>query len=120
MGVALGTINCRSCDAGAVLPHFKDAGFQETGVESLIPAQDSAWRKLVVDHPRFTGGVVNHTVTRFAALECGVPAVQIELSSEVRVVESTATDDWPVDYRGKPEAVIATVMALKSLVASFT
>gem|GEM_PF-5484393 len=88
MGVALGTINCRSCDAGAVLPHFKDAGFQETGVESLIPAQDSAWRKLVVDHPRFTGGVVNHTVTRFAALECGVPAVQIELSSEVCLVSA--------------------------------
>ncbi len=119
MGVAIGTIKGKSCGAADVLPHFTEAGFQHVVTEDLTPDSESAWRRAVVDHPKFTGGVMNHTVTRFSALELGVPSVQIELSSEVRVVESAATDDWPRTYHGNPEAITATVAALSSLVASF-
>lgn len=116
MGVALGTIHGKSCDADVVLPHFIQAGFKETATDDLTPEQKNGWRRVVVDHPKFSGGVVNHTVTRFAAHDLAVSSVQIELSSEVRVVKSVATDDWPHEYRGNPEAIFATVSALESLV----
>lgn len=118
MGVAIGTINGKSCSAEFVLPHFVNAGFQHAASDSLVPDADAAWRRVVVDYPGFTGGVVNHTVTRFAAVELGVPSVQIELSSQARVVESAATEDWPYEYRGSPDAISATVTALQNLVAS--
>lgn len=120
MGVAIGTIKGKSCQVEDVLPHFIDAGFQNTCVSQLTPDPASAWRRVVVDHKKFTGGVVNSTVTRYAAMELGIPSVQIELSSEVRVVESAATEDWPYEYRGNPEAINATVTALTSLVESIT
>lgn len=119
MGVALGTIKENSCSADTVLPHFIDAGFQLTKEHELTPDAKTAWRRVVVDHPKFTGGVVNHTVTRYGSVELGVPSVQIELSSQVRVVESAATDDWPLEYRGNQVAIAATMKALRSLVVSF-
>lgn len=116
MGVALGTIHGKSCDVNDVLPHFIQAGFQETAAADLTPDHKNAWRRIVVDHPKFSGGVVNHTVTRFAAHDLAIASVQVELSSEARVVKSAATDDWPFEYRGNPEAILATVSALESLV----
>lgn len=118
MGVAIGTINGKSCSAASVLPHFINAGFQLTAADCLTPNADTAWRRVVVDHSKFTGGVVNHTVNRFASAELGMSSVQIEISSQARVVKSAATDDWPCEYRGNPEAIIATVTALENLVAS--
>ena len=120
MGVALGTIHGKSCDVNDVLPHFIEAGFKETAADDLTPDHKNAWRRVVVDHPKFSGGVVNHTVTRFAAHDLAIASVQVELSSEVRVVMSAATDDWPYDYRGNPEAILATVSALESLVNAST
>lgn len=116
MGIALGTINGASCNVDLLLPHFTRAGFIPTTVDNLSAGSQECWRRLVVDHPKFTGGVVNHTVTRFAATELNIPAVQIELASEVRVVKSAATDDWPYDYHGNTQAIIATVSALENLV----
>jgi len=70
----------------------------------------------VTDHPRFTGGLVNQTVTRFASEKLGLQAVQIELASIVRVVYSQANDEWPYEYRGDPAAISSTIKALESLV----
>ncbi len=117
MGVALGTINGRSCSVSDVLPYFTRAGFKQTNVQSLTANTEDAWRRVVVDHPKFTGGVVNQTVTRFAALELGISSVQIEMSSEVRVVESAATPGWPREYRGNPVAIVSVVTALIRLIA---
>lgn len=120
MGVALGTINGESCEAESVIAHFLQSGFIATAADNLTPDVENAWRRLVVDHPKFTGGVVNNTVTRFASQQLGVPSVQIELSSEARVVESAATEDWPHEYRGNSQAIAASVTALEQLVAAFT
>jgi len=117
MGVAIGTIKGRSCEAEWVVPHFTNSGFELSDKNVNPPKQ--AWRSLVIDHPKFTGGLVNHTLTRFASEELGIQAIQIELSPEVRVVEYKATPDWPYDYYGDPTAIEATVMALQSLVKQF-
>lgn len=119
MGVAIGTINGFSCDPQLVLPHFVSAGFKSIDLESIELDDTHPARRVVVDHPKFTGGVVNQTVTRFACEQLQIESVQIELASEVRVVESAATSDWPHDYRGNPEAIIATITALKSMVERF-
>ncbi len=117
MGVAIGTIKGSSCDPSFVEPHFSDAGFISANVDALNQSV-AAWRNVVVDHPRFTGGVVNHTVTRFVAQQLNIQSVQIELASEVRVVRSAATADWPREYYGNPEAITASVHALQSLIVS--
>lgn len=117
MGVAIGTINGSSCSAPAVESHFINAGFVAINANQLDLNAIDAWRRVVVDHPKFTGGVVNHTVTRFASEQLQVDAVQIELSSEVRVVDSPASDDGP-GYRGNPEAIVSAVSALQSLILS--
>jgi len=119
MGAALGTIKGSSCDPELVLPHFQRAGFMHTVADTLVPDEHNAWRNVVVDHPKFTGGLINHTVTRFASQQLGIPSVQIELSSEARVVESAPSEDWPFDYRGNPEAIHSSVTALQNLVAAF-
>ena len=118
MGVAVGTIRNQSCDAKEIVPAFTRAGFivaQATESKSKN-SDDVNWRKLVVDHPRFTGGVRNHTVTRFVSEQLGIPAVQIELASVARVVYSPPTDDWPQSYSGDEAAIAASVHALQGLV----
>ncbi len=118
MGVALGTINSSACDPAIVVPHFIDAGFKSVPADELHKKARDSWRQMVVDHPKFTGGVVNNTVTRFAAQQLRISAVQIELASEVRVVKSVATADWPSEYIGRAQAIVASCKALQSLVMS--
>lgn len=115
MGVALGTINGKSCTTINPVAPFDDAGFSRTNMAELRAPSARPWMRYTVDHPRFTGGVKSNTVTRFA-VDCGIQAVQVELASAVRVVYSPRSDDWPVDYSGEPEAIKKTVRALKVLV----
>jgi len=118
MGVAVGTINRRSCDAANIVEPFTSAGFVETDVSALARQNNAVcqWRKLVVDHPRFTGGVRNHTVTRFVSEQLGISAVQIELASVARVVYSPPNQDWPQSYSGDQTAITASVLALQKLI----
>ena len=142
MGAAIGTLNGRSCHPSSVVEHFVNAGFNAVTADSLPAASGRAnkylqdkvlltselrssdnqsnrnWRNVVVDHPRFTGGLVSHTVTRYAAEQLGIQSVQIELASIARVVHSLATADWPMDYRGNSEAITCSVKALQALVNS--
>ena len=76
------------------------------------------WQRVVVDHPLFTGGVRNHTVTRFAVEQLNLSAVQVEIASVNRIVHRPAAADWPFDYRGNPQGIMATVNALTALVNS--
>ena len=117
LGIAIGTMKGKACSGEQIIPHFVDSGFCVNQSDADKPAEN--WRNLVVDHPKFTGGLVNNTVTRFASQQLHIHAVQIELASVVRVVESFATPDWPHDYHGNPRAIHATVNALQALVEQF-
>lgn len=126
MGIAIGTMNGRSTGQCDVITPFLQNGFQLTEASRLpepltftakkpLPpgaGAEGAWQVLVVDHPRFTGGVRNHTVTRFATEQLGVAAVQIEIASVNRIVNRPASADWPHNYHGNPQAIAATVNAL--------
>lgn len=131
MGAAIGTIRGKACQPATVVSHFTQAGFNLVTAENLplqlqgpanreaqvnMHGSDKYWRNMVVDHPRFTGGVVNQTVTRYASEQLGLKAVQIELASIVRVVCSPANDEWPYEYRGDEAAINCTVNALQELV----
>lgn len=123
MGVAVGTMRNRSSDPADATLAFQKHGFLKAELADLELAKleqsgdnvDSGLR-LVVDHPRFTGGLRNHTVTRFASEELGIPAVQIELASSARVVFSAPTEDWPQSYTGNQSTIAATVRALETLI----
>ena len=118
MGVALGTIHRQSCDPMEVISAFQAHGFVETELASLPHNNEAVQpgRRLVVDHPRFTGGLRNHTVTRFASEVLGIPSVQVELASVARVVFSPATEDWPQSYTGDHATIAAAVCGLEALI----
>lgn len=131
MGVALGTMLGRSSQELDVVTPFVDAGFELTDA-NLLPAelvsqnaapidstqgagQSENWRRLVVDHPRFTGGLKSQTVTRYACERLGIKSVQVELASVARIYHRAITHDWPYEYFGKPCAIAAAVAGLCSL-----
>ncbi|OED37140.1 hypothetical protein AB833_24625 [Chromatiales bacterium (ex Bugula neritina AB1)] len=116
MGVAIGTMQGRACSAASVQAVFTVAGFSALPLHELERKTELHWRNLVVDHPRFTGGVRNHTVTRHAVEQLRVPAVQIELASVTRIVFSPSTEDWPIEYTGDNAAILAAFTALCSLI----
>ena len=129
MGVAVGTMHQQSCDATEIVSAFETQGFVATDHAELSSAAEDdfqsansnhskhhAHRRLVVDHPRFTGGVRNHTVTRFACEQLGVASVQVELASVARVVHSPPTADWPQSYTGEAAIIADVVRALEMLI----
>lgn len=132
MGLALGTMHGRSCPSIDPKVPFLKKGFVLTNADDLPPkiASESAvplggktgahdgenWRRLVVDHPRFTGGLRSHTVTRYSTEELGISAVQIEIASVARIVHQEKTDDWPYEYSGSAQAITACVGALCELI----
>ncbi len=120
MGVAIGTMLGRACPGLDVQGGFVKQGFVKTPHTGLTPANETEWRRLVIDHPRFTGGIRNHTVTRFVVEQLQTAAVQIELASAVRIVYSPATDDWPHAYTGDSSAIIASFQALCELIQQGT
>lgn len=87
IGVALGSMNGRSCpDHEPLILQTVGQQFTETSEEAAESFSGLHWDHFVHNHSRFTGGVVSHTITRFASQQLGVPALQVELCSSVRVV----------------------------------
>ncbi len=129
MGIALGTIYGAASKDVDVVPPFLRHGFERVAVDTVAPPLElpggiqqspgtGAERHgftLVVDHPRFTGGVRNQTVTRFVSEQLGIAAVQVEIASVNRIVHRASTTDWPFEYRGNPTGISATVDALSEL-----
>lgn len=74
-GLALGTMEGRSCPRheALIIQTLESYGFTPRG-RNLDG--------LAVNHPRFTGGVVQWTVTRYASSALNVPAAQIELNAQ--------------------------------------
>lgn len=121
-GIALGTINGRSCPdhENALVQTFLNDGFTQTAPPdqpSDLFGTNTPWPTFVLNHPRFTGGVKGHTITRFAVDSLKVPAVQIEMASKVRIVEREAHDKWPT-YRGDPQGIYQTVSTLTTFIQS--
>lgn len=124
IGVAIGTINGRSCPEHEPLLEsaFVDSGFRSLHLSELDRfEQDSEphWQRLVMNHPRFTGGVKSHTVTRFVVDELQVPAAQVEITSAARIVYRGPHDGWPFHYFGEKEAIRSTMQALQNFVLIF-
>ncbi|MCB8981400.1 MAG: hypothetical protein H6657_28675 [Ardenticatenaceae bacterium] len=118
-GLALGTMNGRSCpDFEPLILETVQAQFQQTSQGIARNFTELRWDHFVLNHPRFTGGVANYTITRFASEQLGIPALQIELCSSARVVERRPFSQWKTPFRGQPEAIEQAVALLQSLVAT--
>ncbi len=130
MGVALGTIHQRTCCHQRVAGPFEQHGFARVNARDVLPpleftegvplphgaGAEQHSNTVALDHPLFTGGVRNHTVTRFAAEQLGIAAVQVEIASVNRIVHRQSVADWPHEYRGNADGIAATVNALIALV----
>lgn len=119
IGLALGTMNGRSCPTyEPLILQTVQAQFQPTSQGIAKSYEELHWDHFVLNHPRFTGGLANHTITRFATEQLGVPALQIELCASARVVERRPFSQWNTPYRGQPEAIQQAVTLLQSLVVA--
>ncbi|MAU00300.1 MAG: hypothetical protein CL608_24430 [Anaerolineaceae bacterium] len=116
-GLALGTMNGRSCPEHeplilqTVANRFRPISQQTARTFSALH-----WDHFVLNHSRFTGGLANHTITRFASQQLGVPALQIELCASARVVERRPFGKQAKPFYGHPPAIEQTVNLLQALV----
>ena len=106
--VALGTMDGESCprQEDLIVETFEAYGFgREMG-----PAD-----RLVVNDPRFTGGVSQDTITRFVSQDLGVPAAQVELHEACRIVKRFKDAHLATSFhgdRGRIERVIRACVAV--------
>lgn len=115
IGVALGSMNGRSCpNHEPLILQTVRQHLTETREETAESFPELHWNHFVHNHSRFTGGVVSHTITRFASQRLGISALQIELCTAVRVVRKRpSTDPAPTD-----EPILHTVAMLQHLVCT--
>lgn len=117
IGLALGTMNGRSCpNHESLILQTVEKQFRPTSQAAAKRFSELRWDHFVLNHPRFTGGLANYTITRFASQQLGISALQIELCASVRVVERRPLDKWLVPFRGQPKAIQQTVELLQALV----
>ena len=116
-GLALGTMNGRSCPRheSLIIQTLEAHGFRQAAKAKVGRFDRLRWDRFVVNHSRFTGGIFNHTVTKFVVEELGVAAAQIELCSSLRVVKSVTTDGRLV-FVGNEAGVETAVRILIALV----
>ncbi len=120
-GVAVGTMgghSCRPRHQEAILASLSAAGFRRATAGEAREFLSTRWDRFVVDHHRFTGGVVNHTVTRFAAEELGIHAAQFELCAALRIVRQLGPRAQPDHYRGDPAGIERAVLAFEAMTAA--
>jgi hypothetical protein len=73
--------------------------------------------RLAINPSRYTGGLLQPTVTRYLWKRHHIPTVQIELSAWVRVVDrlpsaSNAKNNSAPHFRGDPDRVVRVYNAL--------
>ena len=119
LGVAIGTMNGRACPSyeDPLRWSFARSRFHEIGLDDLDGLERPSWERFIFDHPRFTGGIKSHTVTRYAVEELGIEAVQVELCSAGRIVHRGPHDGWPFHYFGDKAGIQATVQALEIFIS---
>ncbi len=113
--VALGTIHGETFAGfdSRLLNTFERFGF--------IADPPSSLDRLVMNPPRYTGGVRQPTITRYVWRQHHIPAVQIELSAWVRVVQrlesaSNARNGSAPDFRGDGARIIRVFQALYAFI----
>jgi hypothetical protein len=113
-GLALGTMNGRSCPQheSLIVQALQSCGFRQSSKAEVRQFDRLRWDRFVLNHSRFTGGVINHTVTKFAVEELGIAAVQIELCSSLRIVNGRAADGQGI------ETAVYTLITLVDQLAS--
>lgn len=117
IGLALGTMNGRSCpDHESRILQTVETQFRPISQKTAKTFSELHWDHFVLNHSRFTGGLANYTITRFASQQLGVPALQIELCASARVVERRPFNTSSKPFRGQPEAIEQTVHLLQALV----
>ncbi len=117
IGLALGTMNGRSCpNQESLILQTVEKHFRPISQTAAKEFSELRWDHFVLNHPRFTGGLANYTITRFASQQLSIPALQIELCATARVVERRPLDKWPKPFRGQPEAIEQSVNLLQALV----
>jgi hypothetical protein len=122
-GIAVGTMcgaSCRRRHETLVVGALASAGFIETTALDAREFPALQWDRFILNHRRFTGGLSNHTVTRFAAEELGVHAAQFELCASLRIVRRRGSPAWPVDFSGDPTGITRALASFERLVAALT
>ncbi len=114
-GVAIGTIRGETFDPyeSRLIESFEQHGFRSDPECSLD--------RLVTNHPRYTGGVLQPTITRYVWQQHHIPAAQIELISWVRIVErlssaSNAKNGLAPYFRGDGFRILHVYSALCAFV----
>lgn len=119
-GIAVGTMcgaSCRGQHEALIVATLAAAGFGQATAQQAREYPALRWDRFVVNHGLFTGGLSNHTVTRFAAEELGVHAAQFELCASLRIVRRRAVGKSPADFRGDPAGIALAVAVFEMLVA---
>jgi hypothetical protein len=92
---------------------FEQQGFSAEAESSLD--------RLVMNPPRYTGGVLQPTITRYAWRKHGIPAAQVEMSAWVRIVRrlpeaSNARSGSAPNFRGDGSRIVRAYTALRSFI----
>ena len=82
---------------------------------------ESSLDRLVVNPPRYTGGLHLPTITRFVWQKHHIPAVQIELSAWVRIVQrlpnaTNARNQTAPHFRGDGARILRVIEALREFI----
>ena len=115
-GIAVGTINGRSCpNRESLIAHTLAAHKFNFISENKAKSFNALhWQGFVMNHSKFTGGLVNHTITRFVSETLGIPSVQIELCASIRIVHLER--GFRPEFTGDPVGIMQTYRALVGLV----
>lgn len=107
-GVALGTIEGRSCPAyeAGLIQAFVDQGFD--------PDKAYFLDRLALNLPQYRGGALQRTVTRFVWERCRVNAAQIELNAHLRIIPGHNTN--PLTFTPDPQRQRRAIEALINIV----
>jgi hypothetical protein len=107
--IALGTMDGESCpdQEELLIETFEAHGF---GTERP-PAH-----RLVVNDPRFTGGLSQDTVTRFVSQDLAVPAAQVELHEACRIVKRFKDAHLETPFHGDRATIERVIKACVEIV----
>lgn len=115
IGMAIGSINGRSTLNGEgkhLITALGAYGFRQIDREAAAQLKRPDFDTVELNHPKYTGGRLTHTITRFASETLGIPALQLEICSSLRIVEREAHAPWPTTFYGDMEGIGRVLAAL--------
>jgi hypothetical protein len=87
----------------------------------FLPDPDSSLDRLVMNPSRYTGGLLQPTITRYLWRKHHIPSVQIELTAWVRIVErlpnaTNTRNGIAPHFRGDTQRIIRVYNALRAFI----